>query len=332
MTLKFSIDVSGFLPLDDYVRLGKLAESLGFDEFHVVDDLNFKPAWPLLALIGANTSRIRLGPWLIAPRIVHPAYHAENLALLDLLTGGRAVCAVGRGAFFEYLGLPPPDKPLTMLREALHIIRRMLAGDRTPFDGQVFKATAELALRFEPQRRSIPLLIGTFGPQTCELAGQIADGFVTSCVTDPGYVRMLRASFDAGARAVGRDPGSLEVAVSPLCSVARDREAAYALMRQLLPQALPFLQPMSRHAGLSDDTVRAAAAAAEAGDHARAASFIRDSDIRFFTAVGTPRDVIPQVEALIDAGANHIAFGGLLGPDPGEAIRLIGTEIVPRFR
>jgi 5,10-methylenetetrahydromethanopterin reductase len=332
MALKFSIDLSGFFALEDYVPLARLAESLGFDEVHVVDDLNFKPAWPLLTLIAAQTSRIRLGPWLISPRIVHPAYHAENLALLDLLSNGRAVCAVGRGAFFEFLGLPPPERPLTMLREALHVIRRSLAGDRTPFDGRVFKATAELALHFEPRRREIPLLIGTFGPQTCRLAGEIADGFVTSCVTNPDYVRDLRANFEAGARGAGRDPAALEMAICPLCSLSPDREAAYGLMRTLLPQALPYLQPMARHAGFSDETVRAAAAAAAAGDLARAASYVTDRDIRYFTLVGTPADVIEPIEALIDAGANHIAFGGLLGPDPQVAIRLIGTEVLPRFR
>ena len=51
MTVKFSIDLHGRYPVDEYIRIAKLAEDHGFDEVHVVDDLGFKPAWPLLALI-----------------------------------------------------------------------------------------------------------------------------------------------------------------------------------------------------------------------------------------------------------------------------------------
>lgn len=332
MTVKFSIDLAGIFAVEDYIRLARLAEDYEFDELHIVDDLSFKPAWPLLTLVATHTQRIKLGPWLIAPRIVHPAYHAANLALLDLISGGRAVCALGRGGFFELLGLEAPEKPLTMIREAMHIIRRMLARDRTPFDGQVFKAGAELELRFAPLRADIPILIGTFGLQTCKLAGSIADGFVTSCMTDAHYFRQLKQNFEAGAMAAQRDPAGLELAVSPLCSLSRDREAAWAPVRHMLPQLLPFMRPLTGYAGIDDQLIDAIAAASAAQDHRKASSYLTDDMIRFFATVGTPADIIPQIEALVDAGATHVAFGGNLGPDPDEAIKLLATEVLPRFR
>jgi len=332
VALKFSIDLIGSFPLTEYVRIAKLVEDYGFDEVHVVDDLTFKPAWPILALIAANTSRIKVGPWLIAPRIVHPAYHAGNLAELDELSKGRAVCAIGRGGFFEFLDLGPPEKPLKMLREAVHTIRRLFAGDVTPFNGQFFSATPELVFKFEPVRVEIPLLIGTFGPQTCALAGEIADGFVTSCLMDPSYFALLCENFDRGARKTGRDPATLEKAASPICSVSRDREAAQAMLRPLLPMMLQHLRPMTRHAGLSDDDVLAAASAFNSGDAVRADAFVSDATFDFFTAAGTPTDLIPRLQALIEAGANHIAFGGPLGPDVDEAIKLIATEIIPQLK
>jgi 5,10-methylenetetrahydromethanopterin reductase len=332
MTVKFSIDLAGMFEVNDYVRFARMAEDYDFDEVHVVDDLTFKPVWPLLTLIAANTRRIKLGPWLIAPRIVHPAYHAANLAVIDLISNGRAVCALGRGGFFEFLGLDAPEKPLTMVREALQMIRRVLAGDRTPFNGQVFRATGELALRFEPLRKEIPILIGTFGLKTCEMAGTIADGFLTSCMTDAGYFRLLKERFEAGARTAQRDMAGMELAVSPVCCLSRDREAAYKPLRHMLPEMLRFLRPMTEYAGISEATINDATAAALAGDHNKASGYITDDMIRFFATVGTPADIIPQVEGLIDAGANHIAFGGMLGPDPAEAIKLLATEVLPRFR
>jgi 5,10-methylenetetrahydromethanopterin reductase len=48
--------------------------------------------------------------------------------------------------------------------------------------------------------------------------------------------------------------------------------------------------------------------------------------------VGTPRDAIGQIERLAAAGVTQVSVGGPLGPDPREAIRLFGKEIIPYFR
>jgi 5,10-methylenetetrahydromethanopterin reductase len=48
--------------------------------------------------------------------------------------------------------------------------------------------------------------------------------------------------------------------------------------------------------------------------------------------VGTTVDLIPRLEGLIAMGARHLSFGPPLGPDPLEAIELLGREVLPRFR
>jgi len=337
MAIKFSIDLHGRYPVDEYVRIAKLAEDHGFDEVHVVDDLGFKPAWPLLALIARNTSRIGLGPWLVSPRIVHPAYHAASLAELDEISGGRAVCCVGRGGFMDLLGLDEPAKPLTMLRESVALTRHLLSGNRAPFKGIVFETREGMELKFEVKRADIPLLIGTWGPQTAKMAGEVADGFLASCLANGPYFRTLVESLEAGAAKVGRDGTRLEKAVRPVCSVSRDRGLAFGVMRRKRPSMLQYLYPLTHHAGIAPEDVPREPYNIDALKNRnlpvpeRGLAMTEDQ-IRFFSTVGTPADVIPQVEALIDAGANHIAFCGPLGPDVDEAISLLAREIVPRFR
>jgi 5,10-methylenetetrahydromethanopterin reductase len=331
VTIQFSIDLPGILPVQEYPRLARAAESYGFDEVHVVDDLMFRPAWPLLALMGQQTERIKLGPALIAPRIVHPAYHAANLAVLDELTGGRATCALGRGAFFEMLGLGAPAKPLSMIRESVHLMRRLLAGDRTPLDGAVFSATSDLAFRFQPVRPEIPIVIGTFGPQTAKLAGEIADGLLTSCLANGDHYATLWNSMAAGASAAGRDPKSLQAIVSPICALSKDGAAARACVRPLLAEGLQWFQPMTAAAGIDDATIEAARKAAQAGDMRRAAELVPEKALDFFTVCGTPRDVIPRLEGLVAAGANHLAFTVMPMLDVDETIRLIAREVMPHF-
>ena len=47
---------------------------------------------------------------------------------------------------------------------------------------------------------------------------------------------------------------------------------------------------------------------------------------------GEPQDLIERLEPLVAAGVRHLSFGPPLGPDPHEAIRLLGREVLPYFR
>lgn len=86
------------------VRQGILAEKLGYDywfqtEHHFQPEgAEFSPN-PLLSqmAIAANTKRIRLGQ---AANIItwhHPLRLAEQIAMLDVISGGRVECGIGRG-------------------------------------------------------------------------------------------------------------------------------------------------------------------------------------------------------------------------------------------
>jgi 5,10-methylenetetrahydromethanopterin reductase len=48
--------------------------------------------------------------------------------------------------------------------------------------------------------------------------------------------------------------------------------------------------------------------------------------------VGTAKDLIPRLERLVEMGAQHLSFGPPLGPDPFEAIDVLGRDVLPHFR
>lgn len=332
MPVKFSVAMQGSYPIRDYIGKAQKIEAYGFDEIHVYDDLMFKPTWPILTLIGEHTDRIKVGPGIITPQIVHPCYHAGNLAELDELTGGRAVLGIARGAFWEFLGIEKQDKPITMVREAIQIIRRLLAGDRNRFEGEVFTVTEELFFRFEPPRKDIPIFIGTWGPKMCQLAGEVAQGVKSDGLWNPDYVKILRDNIALGAERVNRDPDEVEIIAGPLSSISSDRERARATARRVLAVYLPYLRPMTDVAGITEEEIDRVRSAAATGDFERGASHISDLSIAKCSVTGTPDDVIPQIEGMIAAGVNHIAFGHCLGPDFDEALELLGREVLPHFR
>jgi len=259
VAVKFSISMQGSYPLRDYIPMARKIESYGFDSINVYDDLMFKPTWPIVTLIGEHTERIEVGPGIVTPQIVHPAYHAGNLAELDELTGGRAVLGIARGAFMEFLGIEKQNKPITMVRESIGLIRHLLRGERAPFDGAVFSPTEEHFFRFAPQRADIQIFIGTWGPKMCQLAGELARETKSDGLWDPNYVPIIRENIDIGARRAGRDPADIGICAGPLCSISADREAAVAAARRVLAVYLPYLHPMTEVAGIPADERRRAA-------------------------------------------------------------------------
>jgi 5,10-methylenetetrahydromethanopterin reductase len=66
------------------------------------------------------------------------------------------------------------------------------------------------------------------------------------------------------------------------------------------------------------------------GETEAAARLVTDEMLRL-AIVGTPSDVIEQIEQLEALGVTQISIGGPLGPDPDLAIQLIGRRIIPHF-
>lgn len=167
----------------------------------------------------------------------------------------------------------------------------------------------------------------------CQVAGELG---VTETKSDglwnPDYVRLIRDNIEIGAKRAGQDGASIGIAAGPLCSISSNRDAAHQMARMALAIYLPYLHPMTEVAGISKEEISKVREAAARGQFREGSSYVSDLSVRKCSVAGTPIDVIPQIEKMIDAGVTHVAFGHPLGPDFEEALRLIGDEIIPRFR
>lgn len=87
---------------DEEIKLAILADEMGYDHLWVVehhfDDYSFCPDNTLfLANMAGRTKRIKLGTGAVIVPWNDPLRVAEKMALLDLLSGGRAIFGMGRG-------------------------------------------------------------------------------------------------------------------------------------------------------------------------------------------------------------------------------------------
>ncbi len=329
--VQLSIAFSGEKPLREYLTLAKAVEDYGFDTLSIYDDLMFRPAWPILNAIALHTQRIRIGPAIANPYLMHPAIIAGNLALLDEMSDERAYLGIGRGAFLEFLEMDQP-RPITAVRESIEIIKRLLVDDRTPYHGQMFHMTESAFLRWTPPRADVPILVGTWGPKMCEMSGALADEVKVSPVWNAEYARSLWQHITKGAQRAGRDPGDVALVIGVLTSIAGDREEAKAHARRALSIYLPYLSPMTEMVGVEKEEIQRIKVASSRGDYDDAARYVSDTSLNSFTLYGTPTDIIAKIERMVsEAPVRRIEFGTPHGPDEATAIRLLGEQVLPHF-
>src|SRR5215831_6225182 len=108
-----------------------------FTEHHFVDD-GYLPSWtPVAGAMAARTRRVRFSSDICLLPFSHPVRLAEDLAVLDNLSGGRVEIGIGMGYApheFRGFGVPLPQR-LSRTEEGLEVLRRCFTGERFSFHG-----------------------------------------------------------------------------------------------------------------------------------------------------------------------------------------------------
>ena len=175
-------------PPGDLVGNAGRAEQDGFDFVSISD--HFHPwvsaqghspfVWSVLGAIAATTERIEVGIGVTCPIVrIHPAIIAHAAATTSLLLEGRFFLGVGTGeALNEHvLGhrWPTPAVRLSMLEEAVEVIRRLWTGETIDHRGDFYEV--QNARLFDPPEHAPPIVVSAFGQTAVELAGRIGDGY-----------------------------------------------------------------------------------------------------------------------------------------------------------
>jgi alkanesulfonate monooxygenase SsuD/methylene tetrahydromethanopterin reductase-like flavin-dependent oxidoreductase (luciferase family) len=91
-------------------------------------------------LAAARTERLRIGTGVSLAPFYHPLRLAEEVALLDVVSGGRVNWGAGRGfarVEFENFGVPP-EESTSRFRETVEIVLRAWTDERLSFEGTHF--------------------------------------------------------------------------------------------------------------------------------------------------------------------------------------------------
>jgi alkanesulfonate monooxygenase SsuD/methylene tetrahydromethanopterin reductase-like flavin-dependent oxidoreductase (luciferase family) len=164
--LRFAVgvpNVAGFADPGYLVGLAVQAEEARWDGFFVWDHLFYRSPdvaavepWSIIAAAAAVTSRIRLGVLMTAVPRRRPSLLAQQVATVDLLSGGRVVFGAGLGSMPEEYVRFGEDGDLGVrarkLDEALEVICALWSGESVRHRGEFFTVDGAM-LRPRPLQR-----------------------------------------------------------------------------------------------------------------------------------------------------------------------------------
>ncbi|MGH3029316.1 MAG: LLM class flavin-dependent oxidoreductase [Gaiellaceae bacterium] len=307
---------------DEYVELARLAEGAGFDVVSVYHDLFFQPAVYPLLLMARATERVRLGPAALNPFTLHPVEIAGQIAALDAASGGRAYLGLVRGTWLETLRIEQ-QRPLTALREAVEVVRRLLSGDDSGFAGERFSLEAGARLRYAPLRPEVPLLIGTWGERTAAFAGEVAEELKIGGTANPDLVPVMRDR-------IGND--RVRIVVGAVTVVDEDGAAARRRARAEAALYFPVVAGLDPTLDVPEGLLGEVRRLVDAGEPEKAGELIPDELLDKLAFAGTPAEVARRAEALYEAGAARVEFGTPHGLTPRHGVELLASRVVPHFR
>jgi coenzyme F420-dependent glucose-6-phosphate dehydrogenase len=301
-----------------------LAESVGFDALTVSD--HFHPwvddasacgfAWTWLGALAARTHRVRIATAVTCPLFhYHPALVAQAAATVDRLTGGRFALGVGTGEGINErpLGWTFPDykERAARMREAIEIMRRLLAGEKLDFAGTHYQT--HKARLYSPPLGQVPIWMAAGGPQSATAAGRLADGLILSVKVPAEAREQIIEPFRKAAREAGR-PNPTLVAQRWSILAADEDEAWQAL------HAWRGLRVEGRLEEVDPAVLRA-----------RADGMDRRDIIAKYAWARRPEDLIDIYRPLVEVGADIVTLQ-VTSVDQPKTIEALGRLVLPTLR
>ena len=312
----------------DTISQVQLADELGFDaawlaELHFNQRFSVMPA-PLMvgSAIAQTTSRIRIGTAVHLMPLHQPIRLAEEGAALDVLSGGRSIFGIGRGAIpthFQGYGIDQEEARERFL-EGLEMVLGMWSQDDYSYQGKYHQADGITIAPKPIQKPHPPVYIASNSADTFNLVGQLGHSILVAptIVTVQGALTGLE-TYRAELEKNGHDPADRDVNVTVHVNVAQDEMKARSGFEKTINNYLGTLRSGSGRGS------------------ARAQTLDYETVLDEYAAVGTPEQVAEKLDKLKgmygpDGFICWFNTGGMISHEEVQtSMSLFGEKVMPYF-
>jgi alkanesulfonate monooxygenase SsuD/methylene tetrahydromethanopterin reductase-like flavin-dependent oxidoreductase (luciferase family) len=275
------------LPPERLRAVAHAAEQAGLRELWLWEDCFREGGVATIAVALAWTEQLRIGIGILPVPLRNVALTAMEISSLARMFPGRVEVGVGHGVQ-EWMGQvgARASSPLTLFREYVMALRRLLAGETVTVRGRYVQLT-DVTLDWPPSP-SPRLLGGALGPKTFALCGELTDGTIVTGGTSPAETRDALAIVDRARAEAGRSGEPHHVVVYLLAATGTGAERR--MTAQLARSAV----------GAVDDV-------AAVGDAEQIAAMVRRyRALGTHTVVLQPTDDEPDVEGFVAFVAGEV--------------------------
>jgi alkanesulfonate monooxygenase SsuD/methylene tetrahydromethanopterin reductase-like flavin-dependent oxidoreductase (luciferase family) len=308
----------------EHVEQVRLARAVGFtsiwaSQHYLSAPYTYFQPVPTLARLAAEAEGLTLGTGVLLLPLLHPVDVAEQIATLDVISGGHVVFGAGLGyrdAETRAMGLEPRGR-VQRLEEGLAVLERLWSGEPVTWAGEAFRLDGVRISMPPLQRPRPPVWLAADADAGVRRAARLADAWLMNPHATLATLERQLALFHDTRRALGRPPAA-EIPLIKECCVAPDGAAAVAGAR-------PFLADKYRaYQGWGQDRALPA-------DERFAAEFDELARDRFL--VGDPARVRDEIARLrerlgVTTLIVRVQWPGLPQEIALRTIRLLGEQVL----
>ena len=309
----------------EHVEQVRLARQVGFSsvwasQHYLSEPFTYFQPLPTLGRMAAEAEGMALGTGVMLLPLHQPVDFAEQLATLDVISGGRLIVGVGLGyrdAENAALGLDPRQR-VGRFEEALQLVERLWGGEPVSHQGKHF-TLRDVRISMPPaQRPRPPIWLAANTDPGVRRAARLGDAWLMNPHTTGAALQRQLALFHDTRRQAGRPPAR-EVPLLRECCVAPTTAEALAAGGPFLDAKYGAYRSWEQDKALPEDDEWSARFDELARDR-----FLLGDPVRVREEIARYRELLGITMLVVRAQWPGMAQEAVL-----RTIRLLGEQVLP---
>jgi probable F420-dependent oxidoreductase len=265
-----------------------------------------------IAALGQATNDIRIGIAVTPVYTRSPSVLAATANVIEQVIPGRFVLGIGSSSqtiMGQWNGISL-DKPLTRVKETAQLVKQMIKGEKTDFQGvtQSSRGYRQMSLENPP-----PVYIGCLRQNMIEMAAEVGDGVIFNLWPKGALPKMMEA-VKRGAQRANKDWQDVEVVNRAMVLCTDDKEYGRKLFRAAFAPyyATPVYNKFLAWAGYEDAAATISEGWAEK-NRDKTSSALTDDLIHEIAIIGTEDEIRERIQEDTDGGVHTHIIAPLAG-------------------
>jgi probable F420-dependent oxidoreductase len=331
--LTFGVTVLPDPPHTRFLELMQLAEEQGFDNGWTYDShILWHDAYPLLTLLAAQTSTLKMGHCVTNPGTREPTVTASAYATLQAISDGRMVMGIGRGdSARRVIGYQPVK--VAEFERSIVMMKDLMNGRPVEWNGK------DLQLEWAKDLPELPMYVAGYGPKALGVAGRVGDGVIIQ-LADPLVIQWIMEQARTAAAEAGRDPDEIKCHVCAPSIITNDMQEARDAVRWFPAMVSNHVMDLIERYGWESEIPTALTDYVKARkfydykEHSRVGAkhgeFVSDEICDRFSVLGTTEQATEKLKELESVGVDQFNMY-LMTHSQEETLEAYGKEIIPQF-